>query len=280
MQAPLAAQVTRRVDDGLHPQGAAVFEVLLDPGVLVEGVDGHVHAAGDDLGLELPGGRAGRRTCRSKMISMVSGRPRSRLSVTRASKKAAGIAGLGEHDRAGHLDLGHRALPPVARPAGRRGRAAAAAGAASAGRTPDRAGLQHVADPLQQGRIVAGGKAVGQLGEGKPGLAGLLLGPLMAVDPDFHRPGAVRADLDERRPEARVPQIEVVDRDPAVFLAEGELRALGRVGVTLAGDEHPLHLLGHPDRRDLGPAACCRLIQVGRITSMLRSAAFNGTTGM
>jgi hypothetical protein len=30
MQAPLAAQVTGGVHDGFHPQGAAVFEVLLD----------------------------------------------------------------------------------------------------------------------------------------------------------------------------------------------------------------------------------------------------------
>jgi hypothetical protein len=28
-QAPLAAEVTRRVDDGLDPQGALVFEVIL-----------------------------------------------------------------------------------------------------------------------------------------------------------------------------------------------------------------------------------------------------------
>src|SRR5205807_2785157 len=64
-------------------------------------------------------------------------------------------------------------------------------------------------------------------------------------------------------PEAGVPQIEVVDRDTAVFLAEGELRRLGRVSVTLAGQEHPLHLLGHPDRRYPGPAAGRRLIQIG-----------------
>ena len=65
MQAPLAAQVAGRVDDGLHPQGAAVFQVLLDAGVLVEGVDGDLGAAGDDLGLELAlrcwTGPAGRR---------------------------------------------------------------------------------------------------------------------------------------------------------------------------------------------------------------------------
>jgi hypothetical protein len=84
----------------------------------------------------------------------------------------------------------------------------------------------------------------------------------MTVDPDFHRPGAVRADLDEPRAEPRVPQVEVVHRDPAVLLAEGELRAPGRVGVTPARDEHPLRFLGHPDRRDLRPPGPGRGVQV------------------
>ena len=53
MQAPLAAQVARRVHHGLHPKGAAVFQVLLDARVLVEGVDGDLGAAGDHIGPEL-----------------------------------------------------------------------------------------------------------------------------------------------------------------------------------------------------------------------------------
>ena len=40
-QAGLAAQVAGTVDDGFDPHGAAVFEVLLDPGVFVEHVDDH-----------------------------------------------------------------------------------------------------------------------------------------------------------------------------------------------------------------------------------------------
>jgi hypothetical protein len=83
------------------------------------------------------------------------------------------------------------------------------------------------------------------------------------VDPDLHRPGAVSADLDERRAELRVLQVEVIDRDPAVFLVKGELRALARVGGALAGDEHPLHLLRHPDRRDLRAARGSSPFQVG-----------------
>ena len=52
MQAALHAQVVGVVDDGLDPQGAAVLEVLLDSGVLVERVHGDLDPASDDLGLE------------------------------------------------------------------------------------------------------------------------------------------------------------------------------------------------------------------------------------
>jgi hypothetical protein len=85
----------------------------------------------------------------------------------------------------------------------------------------------------------------------------------VAVDPDFHRPGAVGAHLDERRPEPGIPQVEVEHRDPPVLLIEGELRALARVGIALAGDEHTLGLLRHPDRRDLRAARLRSPLQVG-----------------
>ena len=55
VEAALAAEVVGFVDHGFDAQRPAFFEVLLDPGLLVEHVDGDVGAAGDDLGGELAG---------------------------------------------------------------------------------------------------------------------------------------------------------------------------------------------------------------------------------
>jgi hypothetical protein len=86
------------VDNGLDAHGLAVFEILLDPGVLVADVDGHALIGAVDGGLEDLGTRAGdprplRRPpltadLRPKMTSTRSGRPRSRLSATSVSKNA------------------------------------------------------------------------------------------------------------------------------------------------------------------------------------------------
>jgi hypothetical protein len=54
-------------------------------------------------------------------------------------------------------------------------------------------------------------------------------------------------------PETLIPQVEVVERDPAVLL-DGELGRLARVGVPLPGRPHDLRLLRHPDRGHLRPA--------------------------
>jgi hypothetical protein len=51
-KAPFADQIAGVVDHGRDAQGAATFEVLLDPGVLVVGVYGDPHGpAGVDAGL-------------------------------------------------------------------------------------------------------------------------------------------------------------------------------------------------------------------------------------
>jgi hypothetical protein len=82
----LAAKIVGRVDHGLDPQRPPFLEVLLDAGVAVEDVDGDLDAAGDDLGGEAAG--VSLRMRRPKMSLTSSGRPRSRLSATRASKNA------------------------------------------------------------------------------------------------------------------------------------------------------------------------------------------------
>jgi hypothetical protein len=122
--------------------------------------------------------------------------------------------------------------------------------------------LQPVADRLQRIGIGAGGEPVGQFGEPETCLGGLPFHPLVAVDPHLDRPRAVGADLDERRTEIGVPEVEVEHRDPAVLLVEGELRRLGWVGVALAGDEHALWFLSHGDRRDLRTPGARRRGQV------------------
>src|SRR6266851_9273471 len=101
MQAPLAAQVTRRVDDGFHPQGAAVFEVLLDAGVLVEGVDGHVYAPGDDLGLEFAFGAGPDLPVEDDLQGVRAAE--AGVVGHEGVEEGPGVARLGEHDRAGDL---------------------------------------------------------------------------------------------------------------------------------------------------------------------------------
>src|SRR5712671_4641372 len=92
--------------------GAFTLQVLLDPGVLVEGVDGDLGAAGDDLGLELARGVA----TDPPVEDDLDGVRAAEVEVVgdQGVEEAAGVAGLGERDGAGDLDLGHRQFPPPA----------------------------------------------------------------------------------------------------------------------------------------------------------------------
>ena len=120
VQAALAAQVVGGVDHGLDPQGPPVFQVLLDAGVLVEGVHGDLGAAGDDLGLELAAGGA-LAAADLAVEDDLDGVRAAEVEVVgdQRLEEAAGVAGLGEHQGAGDLDLRHRQLPPVAGVRGR-----------------------------------------------------------------------------------------------------------------------------------------------------------------
>jgi hypothetical protein len=159
-----------------------------------------------------------------------------------------------EDQGAGGLDLAHRQLPPVPGvPVGR------IQGQRDLRHPPAEPGLhvtgaEAVADPLQQGRVLAGGEPVGQRGEPQAELAGLLLGPLVPVHPRLDGIGEVGADLDEPGAHLGVEDVHVEHRDPALFPGEGELRAPARVGVAPARRPHQLEFLCAADRRDLRPA--------------------------
>ena len=220
--------------------------------MLVEGVHGHLGAAGDDLGLELAAG-ATLTAADLPVEDDLDGVRAAEIEVVgdQRLEEAAGVAGLGEHQRAGHLDLRHRQLPPVAGVVVGRGQRQRQPSQPAVEEHVDRARPETVADRLQRGGIVGVGEPVGQFGEPDSCLCCLAFGPFVSVHPDLDRPRAVGADLDEGGAEIGVPQVEVEDGDPAVLLVEGELRRLGRVGVTLPGDEHPLRLLRDPDRGHL-----------------------------
>ena len=98
VQAALAAQVVGGVDHGLDSQGAAVFQILPEAGVLVEGVHGDLGAAGDDLGLELAAG--GALTAADLAVEDdLDGVRTAEVEVVgdQRLEEAARIAGLGEH---------------------------------------------------------------------------------------------------------------------------------------------------------------------------------------
>ena len=173
-------------------------------------------------------------------------------------EEGAAAAGLIEHDRAGRLDLAHRQLPPVA---------AGPIGIVERGRDDRHPPLEErvdvgraepIADRLQGGRVVTGPEPVGQLGEADPGGGGLLLGPLVPVQPDLGRIREVGAQLDEARPELGVPDVEVEDADPAIGLDERVARRAGLPGGQVVAGEHRLELLGHPDRHHPGSLAASR----------------------
>src|SRR5438034_11763412 len=117
------------------------------------------------------------------------------------------------------------------------------------------ASREHAGALLQPGRVIGGGEPVGQLGEADPGAGRCPLDMLVAIEPDLHRVGEVRADLDERRPPVLVPDIEVVAGHPPLGFGEGELRGLGRVGVTLARIPYQLELLRPADCHHPRPAS-------------------------
>src|SRR5215211_6211623 len=68
------------------------------------------------------------------------------------------------------------------------------------------------------------GRPRSRLSATRAGPGGLALRPLVPVQPDLDRVREVAADLDERRPELFVPQVEVVAGDPPLSPVPIEIR--------------------------------------------------------
>jgi hypothetical protein len=240
---------TRVVDDGLDPQGPAVFEVGLDAGVPVEGVDDHAVVVPVDGGAEHALGDAADLPVEDDLhvvwaadVEVVGGQ---------GLEERPGMAGGGEGDGLGDLDLPHGDVPPVAGLAVGVGERQRQPCPPAFGEHPDLAGAEPVADLLQRGRVLTGSEPVRQVLERQARPGRLALGPLVPVEPDFARVREIGADLDERRPESFVPDVEVVAGHPAFGAIVREPHRAGG-GLVLGPGEHPLVLLRHADRDHLG----------------------------
>lgn len=107
-----------------------------------------------------------------------------------------------------------------------------------------------VADRLQTSWIGAGGESVLKLRVADPLAQRCSFGPLVPVEPHLPRPRAVRAQLDERRAEVRIKDVEVVGAHAAILLEELEVRPSTRLLLAVSAREHPLKLLAGDDRHN------------------------------
>jgi hypothetical protein len=111
VQAGEHADVGGLVDHGLDPQRAVALEVLLDARALVAKVDPHTGAARDD-----PGGEPV-----ALALGLAGGHDRDLFGAANRDvvgnqrfEEAPGATRRVEHQRARHLDLAHRQIPPIA----------------------------------------------------------------------------------------------------------------------------------------------------------------------
>jgi hypothetical protein len=166
-QAGLAAQVSGTVDDGLDAHRATVFEVLLDPGMLIEHVDDHPTVVpAVDRGTKGARGVPTDATVEDDLDVVRS----AEIEVVghQGFEETTGMSGCVEHDGAGDLDLPHGGFPPVA--------CVPILGRERQGETRQPAFDEHsyrprtksITDLLHGDRILAGGESVGQLGEPIP----------------------------------------------------------------------------------------------------------------
>jgi hypothetical protein len=129
---------------------------------------------------------------------------------------------------------------------------------------------EDVAERLQARPVGAAREPVLKRRVGESGARGLALDPLMPVEPHLRRPRRVRAELDKRRPEVGVKDVEVIDPDPPLLakeviadwrgprdgvdgslisLWEGLSRRSRRSSVREASEDGPLNAIERIDER-------------------------------
>ena len=161
VQPGVAAQIPRGVDDRLDAHRAAVFEVLLDPRVLVEDVDDHaLVVVAVDRGPKHPFGGGADLAAEDDLH--VAGAADVEVVGDQRLEEPTGVAGRVEHQGAGDLDLPHRALPPVAGVAVGLAKGQRQKRQPPLGEHVEVARSQPVTDGLQRGGVIAGGKPVGR----------------------------------------------------------------------------------------------------------------------
>ena len=240
-----APDVGRLVDHGLNAERSPFLEVLLDAAVLVGEVHLHLGAGTEDAGAELVGGGATTPVPAEHGVHLV-GSADADVVGDQSFKEAAGPTRVVEDHRAGHLGLAHRQLPPI--PAGpiavtQRGRD---------DRHPpgeeclDVSGAEPITDRLQPGWVVAGPEPVGQFGEPDARSRGLLLDPLVAVQPHLGRivrigPGRSVVLSDGLFPRPALPNRTCVF--PRIRLStsptRSAMRRLPPLGSTASGSARP-----------------------------------------
>src|SRR6266536_6493746 len=173
------------------------------------------------------------RGLRLKMSSTLSGRPRSRLSATSASKQAR--AWRGASSTMVREVSTWRMVRSHQYPASR-----SAVESGSGKRAIQRSKNTRIVPGPSRSQMAC--RAAGSSQEAKPldssanpipALVACRLAHLWPLTGDLDRVGEVGAELDERGAEVVVPHVHVEDRDAPLLLGEGALRRLGRVGVTL-----------------------------------------------
>ena len=242
------------VDRGFRSERLAELVVLLDFRVLVVHVQARGHPVGDDAGAE-PARRGApaladdlpvedqRDPVRAAQVQVVADQ-----LIEEDPPAHRGVQHLGQ----GELRLQHRQLIAVPGRGVLRGERVRQQAQQPAGQRRDLALVQAVADRLHRGHVIDGGERVVQRDETDARPGGLPLGVLVAVEDQPAGIGEVAGEFHADRPEFLIDAIEVVLVHHSRAGHQPRIGGPGDRVAALAGPEHPLLFLRHPDIQHLG----------------------------